>query len=65
MLEVESETGQSLLVMSAEARRSLTKEQVAEIEGFSTIIAPELTTIEKNGGGSARCMLAEIFLPQG
>ena len=65
MLEVESETGQSLLVMSAEARRSLTEEQVAEIEGFSTIVAPELTTIEKNGGGSARCMLAEIFLPQG
>ncbi|WP_304296654.1 citrulline utilization hydrolase CtlX [Porphyromonas gulae] len=65
MLEVESETGQSLLVMSAEARRSLTKEQVAEIEEFSTIAAPELTTIEKNGGGSARCMLAEIFLPQG
>lgn len=65
MLEVESETGQSLLVMSTEARRSLTEEQVAEIEGFSTIVAPELTTIEKNGGGSARCMLAEIFLPQG
>ena len=65
MLEVENETDQSLLVMSAEARRSLSKEQVAEIEGFSTIVAPELTTIEKNGGGSARCMLAEIFLPQG
>lgn len=64
MLEVEDESGNSILVMSAEARRSLTAQQVAEIEAYSRIVAPELETIEKNGGGSARCMLAENFLPQ-
>lgn len=64
MLELRSEAGESLLIMSAEARRSLTEEQVALIEQYSTIVAPELSVIEKNGGGSARCMLAEIFLPQ-
>lgn len=64
MLEVESDTEQSLLIMSAEARRSLTEDQVAQIEQFSTIVAPELDVIEKNGGGSARCMVAELFLPE-
>nr|WP_262510740.1 arginine deiminase-related protein [Algoriphagus yeomjeoni] len=30
---------------------------------YSTIISPSIPTIEKLGGGSARCMMAEIFLP--
>lgn len=64
MLEVEDENGNSILVMSAEAKRSLNPQQIAEIEAYSKIVAPELETIEKNGGGSARCMLAENFLPQ-
>ena len=63
MLEVESNTGESLLLMSAEAKRSLNGKQIREIERFSRILAPELKTIETNGGGSARCMVAELFLP--
>lgn len=67
MLEVQSagteslKAGSKILVMSATARRSLTSEQVAVIEKYCTIAAPELHCIEVNGGGSARCMLAEVF----
>lgn len=61
MLELESDEGQSLIIMSAEAKRSLTPEQIDRLEQYSKIIAPELNVIETNGGGSARCMIAEIF----
>ncbi|KGN75045.1 amidinotransferase [Porphyromonas macacae] len=62
MLELESDEGKSLIIMSAEAKRSLTFTQIENIEKYSKILAPELYTIETNGGGSARCMIAEIFL---
>jgi hypothetical protein len=52
------------LVMSGSAYRALTLEQVARIELDHTIIYSDLPTIETLGGGSARCMLAEIYLPQ-
>lgn len=62
MLEVRGKEGQPLLVMSARAKRALTNEQVSKLEKYCKIIAPELETIENNGGGSARCMMAEIFV---
>lgn len=61
MLELESDEGQSLLIMSAEAERSLLADQIERLQHYSKILAPELITIESNGGGSARCMIAEIF----
>lgn len=61
MLEVRGKEGEPLLVMSARAKRALTDEQIAALEKHCKIIAPELETIENNGGGSARCMMAEIF----
>ena len=61
MLEVRGKEGELLLVMSARAKRALTDEQIAALEKHCKIIAPELETIENNGGGSARCMMAEIF----
>lgn len=63
MLQVENNTGEKLLVMSAQAFESLTKEQVKTLENFNRIIHSSLTTIETNGGGSARCMMAEVHLP--
>jgi hypothetical protein len=63
MLEVRGTHG-PLMVMSQSALRSLTPNQVRIIEESCVIVAPDLTTIETYGGGSARCMLAEIFLPQ-
>jgi len=50
------------LVMSSQAYDSLTPTQVQALESFNRILHAPLTTIETNGGGSARCMLAEIHL---
>lgn len=64
MLEVVNDKGEHLLVMSNQAYESLTPEQVTQLEKHARILHPELDTIEANGGGSARCMMAEIFLPE-
>ncbi|MRT16483.1 amidinotransferase [Vitellibacter sp. q18] len=55
---------EKFLVMSAAAHKSLTQEQVAAIEKYCKILSSDLTTIETCGGGSARCMMAEVFLPK-
>lgn len=52
------------LVMSSSAFHALTAEQIQKIERYHTILHSDLTTIETLGGGSARCMLAEIYLPK-
>ncbi|MGD1842304.1 MAG: citrulline utilization hydrolase CtlX [Thermonemataceae bacterium] len=52
------------LVMSSSAYNSLTKGQLAAIEQHTHILHSALTTIETLGGGSARCMMAEVFLPK-
>lgn len=64
MLEVESVSGEKLLVMSQKAYRSLTAEQVTTLSKYARIIYADLDTIETLGGGSARCMLAEVHLPK-
>ena len=62
MLQVQNYEGKKFLVMSQSAYQSLTPEQILNIEKYSEIIYSDLETIETNGGGSARCMLAEVFL---
>lgn len=62
MLQVENNKGEKLLVMSSQAYTSLTNEQKTQLEAYNKIIHSSLTTIETNGGGSARCMIAEIHL---
>ena len=62
MLQVHNGKGEKLLVMSSQAYDSLTPAQVQQLETFNRILHAPLTTIETNGGGSARCMLAEIHL---
>ena len=64
MLQVQNNKGEKFLVMSQTAHESLTTEQIAKIEQYCSILSADLTTIETNGGGSARCMLAEVFLPK-
>lgn len=64
MLELHNGSQKSLLVMSSTAYNSLSPNQVSQIENFSQIIHSPLDTIEKYGGGSARCMMAEVFLPK-
>ncbi len=63
MLQVHNDKGEKLLVMSSQAFDSLSKEQVEKLSAYNKIIHSSLTTIETNGGGSARCMLAEVYLP--
>lgn len=62
MLQVQNSEGKKFLVMSQSAYQSLNQEQISNIEKYSEIIYSDLETIETNGGGSARCMLAEVFL---
>jgi len=62
MLQVKNADGELLLVMSTQASRSLTGEQVKKLENHNRIIHSSLLTIETAGGGSARCMMAEVFL---
>lgn len=63
MLQVESIDGKRLLVMSTSAYNSLTPPQTKALEKYCEIVHSSLETIETCGGGSARCMMAEIFLP--
>jgi hypothetical protein len=64
MLEVKGANDRRYLVMSSSAYKSLTKKQIAQLEEHVTILSANLDTIEACGGGSARCMMAEIFLPR-
>lgn len=63
MLEVYNNKGESLIVMSQSAWESLDSEQKEVLSSFSKPVYADITTIEQNGGGSARCMMAEVCLP--
>jgi hypothetical protein len=62
MLQVKNKEGERLLIMSSQAYHSLSKEQIGALNKYNRILHAPLATIETSGGGSARCMLAEIFL---
>tara|TARA_Y100001958_G_C21229751_1_gene555388 strand:- start:325 stop:1287 length:963 start_codon:yes stop_codon:yes gene_type:complete len=64
MLELINENGESILVMSKSAEDSLDENQRNTIANHSRIISCDINTIEVCGGGSTRCMMAEIFLPK-
>ncbi|MFT3946470.1 MAG: arginine deiminase-related protein [Agriterribacter sp.] len=61
MLQVKNTKGEQFLVMSSQAYHSLTNKQIKALQIFNPIIHAPLNIIETNGGGSARCMMAEIF----
>ncbi len=64
MLQVLGANDQSYLVMSQAAYDSLTPRQIKSIEKHCPIISSSLDVVEACGGGSARCMMAEVFLPK-
>lgn len=64
MLEVNNKKGDKFMVMSSQAYKSLTQDQINLIEKHLQILHSPLDTIETLGGGSARCMMAEIFNPK-
>ena len=63
MLEVQNSKGDQFLVMSSTAYHSLNENQINQIQQYVQILHSPIDTIETLGGGSARCMMAEIFLP--
>jgi hypothetical protein len=63
MLEVQNEKKEKFTVMSKTAFDALGEVQINTIQRYTKLIIPEIPTIEKLGGGSVRCMMAELFLP--
>ncbi|MBZ9629331.1 amidinotransferase [Salegentibacter sp. LM13S] len=64
MLQVQGAFDKKYLVMSTKAHKSLTQDQITKIEKHCEILSSDLDVIETCGGGSARCMMAEVFLPK-
>ncbi len=64
MLQVAGKKGKKFIIMSSAAHQSLTDKQISSLEKHGEIISSSLDTIEACGGGSARCMMAEVFLPK-
>ena len=64
MLQVVNNKQQPFLVMSTQAYQSLSATQIDTLQKHNPIIHSNIKTIETNGGGSARCMMAEVFLQE-
>ncbi|WP_340074443.1 citrulline utilization hydrolase CtlX [Leptobacterium sp. I13] len=64
MLQVVNIQGEKYIVMSTAAYESLTTKQLNRLKKHGELIYSPLDTIETCGGGSARCMMAEVFLPE-
>ena len=64
MLQVIGKNEKRYLVMSKAAHDCLTASQISRLEKYNEILSSDITTIETCGGGSARCMMAEVFLPK-
>ncbi|MDB5091185.1 MAG: amidinotransferase [Mucilaginibacter sp.] len=65
MLEVKNAEDETLIVMSKNAFTTLDDNQKTSLEKYGKLIYSDINTIETNGGGSARCMMAEVHLPEG
>lgn len=65
MLELRDRRGERLVVMSHRAHASLSKDQLEQLEKNGRIGVFDVSTIEDAAGGSVRCMMAEVHLPQG
>ena len=61
MLQVNNTNGEKFLVMSTQANNHLRSDQISSLRSFNAIIHSPIDTIESIGGGSARCMLAEVY----
>jgi len=65
ILEVKNNKGETLVVMSQTAFEAFTAQQKATMEKYGKLVYADIHTIEHIGGGSARCMMAEVHLPVG
>jgi len=63
VLEVQGTDGEPFIILSKTAHDALTGEQRTALQRCARLLPIAVDTIERVGGGSVRCMLAEIFLP--
>jgi len=61
MMDVRNEKGEICLLLSQTAYNSLREDQIAYFSSKMHLLVPDVQCIEQNGGGSARCMVAEIY----
>lgn len=64
LIELRSRSGDPVIALSAAARTALRPDQLRRLEGFGELVEASIPTIEAVGGGSVRCMIAEIHLPR-
>ena len=65
LLALRARDGGALIAMSETARKALAADTLMRLERHGEIVTAPIPTIERLGGGSVRCMIAEIFLPRG
>ena len=61
IIELENANKEKVIIMSEKAKHSFTKDQLKTLTSYGKIVSSPLPTIESVGGGSARCMIAEVF----
>jgi len=61
MLQVQNKDGKKYVVLSQTAFNSLTEGQINRLKAYNELIIVSIPTIESTGGGSVRCMMAEVF----
>lgn len=61
MIQVMNKDNEECIILSAAAKKGLTPEHRAELMKHYKLVSSDIKTIEKIGGGSARCMVAEIY----
>lgn len=64
LLQVKESNGNAITVLSSTAYQYLSEAQKAELKTFGNLLPISIPTIEHVGGGSIRCMMAEIFCPK-
>ena len=64
LLELRNAGGERVIALSQRAFEALSPQQLEALQGSGRIVAAAIPTIETLGGGSVRCMLAEVFLPR-
>ena len=63
LLEVKSQSSGTLIVMSQSAYKAFDEEQKTTLSKYGKLVYADINAIERVGGGSARCMMAEVHLP--
>lgn len=64
MLQLQTTSGNKILVMSQRAYQSLSQFQIDQLSKFVELVPIAIPTIETIGGGSVRCMMGEVFIPR-